>query len=107
MSNSRKKLETAVERQTYKFINTIKESSSDAVMLWANRARLDMDTALLQQILDQFKNAMESEYMAKCDLLINGISKELDEFTGTEREVRPSQVEAPKARKNSKKNAQV
>lgn len=78
----RKKLETAVERQTYKFLTMIKESASDAVMLWANRNRVDIDTVLLQRILDQYKTALEGEYLGKVDIFMKGLDKDLEKFSG-------------------------
>lgn len=99
----RKKLETAVERQTYKFINMIKESASDTVMLWANRNRVDIDGALLERILEQYKNAIENEYMGKVDHLMAGLDKELTKFTEVENPLPPT-VESKKPRKNARKS---
>lgn len=101
----RKKLETKIERETYKFINMIKESSADHVMLWANRNRVDIDLGLLQTILDQYKASIENEYMGKVDHLLKGLDKELTAYT-SEPNPLPLTVEAKKpTRKNAKKSA--
>lgn len=99
----RKKLETAIERQTYKFLTMIKESASDTVMLWANRNRVDIDMALLQKILDQYKNAIENEYLGKVDIFMKNLDKDLLEFSGEENPL-PLTNELRKKRRNKKEN---
>lgn len=99
----RKKLETTVERETYKFISMIKESASDSVMLWANRNRVDIDLGLLQRVLDQYKAAMDTECMGKMDHFMKGLDKELTKFTEVENPLPPT-VEAKPARKNARKS---
>lgn len=99
----RTKLETAIERQTFKFLSLIKESASDSVMLWASRNRIDVDVALLQRILDQYKAALESEYLSKVDHLMEGLDKDLVQFTQVENPLPPTDEPKPK-RKNSKKS---
>lgn len=100
----RKKLETAVERQTYKFLTMIKESSSDAVMLWVNRNRVDIDTVLLQKILDQYKIALEGEYLGKVEIFLRGLDKDLEAFSGEENPL-PHTGESKSKKKVSKKSA--
>lgn len=99
----RKRLETAIERQTYKFITMIKESASDTVMLWANRNRIDVDVALLQKILDQYKAALENEYLGKVDYFMKNLDGELGKFTEEENPLHLTDESKPK-RKNSKKS---
>lgn len=98
----RRKLETAIEKNTYKFVTMIKESASDAVMLWANKNRVDVDTVLLQRILDQYKVALESEYLSKSDLFMKGLDKDLEAFSGQENPLLPTE-EQKVTRKKAKK----
>jgi hypothetical protein len=102
----RKQLETKIERQTYRFLSMIKESSSDSVMLWANRNRVDVDTALLQRILDQYKAALESEYLGKIDHFMKNLDEDLEKFSNEKNpfplteEAEPKK-KSPKAKKTS------
>jgi len=102
----RKKLETAVESQTFRFLTMIKESASDSVMLWANRNRIDIDNVLLQKILDQYKSALQSEYLGKVEFFLKNLDRDFEEFAGqenplplTDKQNQPS----PKKKVSSKK----
>lgn len=98
----RKKLETKVERQTYKFLTMIKESASDTVMLWANRNRVDIDMRLLQTVLDQYKAALEAEYLSKIDHLMKNLDKDLEEFAGEENPLPPLGGSTPPKKRKEK-----
>lgn len=100
----RKKLETAVEKETYKYVSMIKESASDAVMLWLNRNRVDIDLGLAQRILDQYKAALETECMGKMDHFMKGLDKELTRYSEVENPLPPTAVSKP-PRKNARKSA--
>lgn len=99
----RKKLETAVEGQTFKFISMIKESASDVVMSWANRNRVDIDNVLLQKILDQYKAAIQSEYLGKVDFFLKNLDKDFEEFAGQENPLPLTDKTIPKKKTTSKK----
>lgn len=99
----RKRLETAIERQTFKFLTMIKESASDSVMLWANRNRVDVDVVLLQKILDQYKMAIENEYLGKVDHFMKNLDVEITRFSEQENPLQLTDESRPK-RKNSKKS---
>lgn len=100
----RKRLETAIERQTFKFLTMIKESASDSVMLWANRNRVDVDVVLLQKILDHYKMAIENEYLGKVDHFMKNLDVEITRFSEQENPLQLTDESKPK-RKNSKKSA--
>lgn len=102
---TRKKLETAIETETYKFITMIKESASDQVMIWVNRNRIDIDLALVQRILDQYKTALDNECISKMDIFMKGLDKGLTKFTETENPLPPTTDSKVSTRKNAKKNA--
>lgn len=99
----RKLLETAIERQTFKFVTMIKESASDSVMLWANRNRVDIDMVLLQRILDQYKAALESEYLGKVDHFMKNLDKDLEKFSEQENPL-PLTDESKSKKKSAKKS---
>lgn len=99
----RKKLETKVEKNTFKFLTMIKESASDAVMLWINRTKLDVDLNLAQSIINQYKAAIESEYLAKVDILMKNLDKDLEEFAGEENPLPLSGESNPPKTKKEKK----
>ncbi len=101
---NRKKLETIIESKSYEFLNMIKESASDSVMMWINRNRVDIDLALAQRILDQYKAALENEALSKMDIFLKKLDKDLAEFSGTESETLTAKPEV-KPRKNARKNA--
>lgn len=101
--DKRQKLETAIEREAYKFLNMIKEGASDAVMLWANRKRVDIDVQLLQKVLDQYKAALESEFLTKVEHMMKGLNKDLSEFTEQENPL-PLTDDTKSKRKNVKKS---
>ena len=86
----RKQLETLLEKEAYLFMNMIKEGASDTVMLWAQRNRVDIDFALLTKILDQYKAALDSEWLGKADHFMKNIDKGLEEFTNQENPFQPS-----------------
>lgn len=92
----RKQLETAIERQTFKFLTMIKESASDSVMLWANRNRVDVDVALLSKILDQYKAAIENEYLGKVDHFMKSLDKDLVQFSDQENPLQLTDESKPK-----------
>ena len=98
----RNQLETKIERQTYRFLTMIKESASDAVMLWANRNRVDIDMALLQKILDQYKASLESEYLGKVDHFMKNLYKDLEKFSSEKSPFPPLEPTAPKDKKSPK-----
>lgn len=100
----RKKLETTVERETYNFVTMIKESASDDVMLWANRNRVDIDLALLQRVLDQYKAALDNQCMSKMDHFMGKLDKDLTKFTEVENPLPPT-AESKPPRKNARKSA--
>ncbi len=81
MSLERQKLDTAIEREMYKFITMIKEYSFDQVMIWATRKNIDMDRGLLIKILETYKTAIEDGFMTKVDTFSKGIEKALNEYT--------------------------
>lgn len=99
----RKQLETAIERQTFRFVSMIKESASDAVMLWANRNRVDVDVAMLQRILDQYKAAIENEYLGKVDHFMKNLDGDLAKFSEQENPLPHTDESKPK-KKSSKKS---
>lgn len=99
----RKQLETAIERQMFRFVTMIKESASDSVMLWANRNRVDVDVALLQKILDQYKAAIENEYLGKVDHFMKNLDGDLSKFSEQENPLPLTDESKPK-RKNNKKS---
>jgi len=80
----RRQFETLVEKEAYMFLNMIKEGASDSVMLWSQRNKVDIDFALLTKILDQYKVALDTEWMSKADLFMKKLDSGLEEFTNQE-----------------------
>jgi hypothetical protein len=80
----RKQLETLIEKEAYFFMQMIKESAADSVMLWSQRNKVDIDYAMLNRILDQYKAAIENEWMGKVDHLLKKLDGGLEEFTNQE-----------------------
>lgn len=80
----RKQFETLVEKEAYMFLNMIKEGASDSVMLWAQRNKVDIDFALLTKLLDQYKVALDSEWMSKADIFMRKLDVGFEEFTNQE-----------------------
>lgn len=80
----RKQLETLIEKEAYFFMQMIKESAADSVMLWTQRNKVEIDYALLNRILDQYKASLENEWMSKVDHLLKKLDSGLEDYTNQE-----------------------
>jgi len=80
----RKQLETLIEKEAYFFMQMIKESAADSVMLWTQRNKVEIDYTLLNRILDQYKASLENEWMGKVDHLLKKLDSGLEDYTSQE-----------------------
>lgn len=87
--DTRQKLETAIERETFRFIESIKEHMCDHVMIWLNRQNIDLDRQVAGRLLELAKTGIEDGMMSKMDLYKSGLDKVLTEFTETENPTEP------------------
>lgn len=87
----RRKLETAIEKHVFEFINLMAENTSDDIMLWASRNKVEINPILLEKTLEQFKAALVSQVTGKMDIFMNKIDKDLTMFTETENPTQPTE----------------
>lgn len=96
-TEDRSKLETAIERETYRFVEQIKEHMYDYTMLYLNRNQVDIDRQVADRLLNIAKSAVEDGLLSKMDFYKKGIEKALTEFTEAENPLLPGKQ--PKGRK--------
>lgn len=80
----RTKLETAIERETYRFVEVIKEHMYDYTMIYLNRNQVDIDRQVADRLLQIAKAAVEDGLLSKMDFYKKGIDAALTEFTEAE-----------------------
>jgi len=83
-TDARAKLETAIEREVYKFVSQLKEHMYDYTMIYLNRTQSDIDRVVADRILQVAKNAVEDGFMTKVDFFKKAIDEPLDHFTETD-----------------------
>lgn len=82
--SERLKLETAIEREVYKFVSMLKEHMSDYTMIYLNRQQINMDREVASRLLEIAKGAIEDGMMSKMDFFKKGIDGALNEYTETQ-----------------------
>jgi len=80
----RQKLETAIEREVYKYIESLKEHMYDFTMIYLNRNQVPVDREQADKVLNIAKNAIEDGMLSKMDFFKKGIDGALAEFTEQE-----------------------
>jgi hypothetical protein len=83
MSN-RAKLETAIEREVFKFVREIKEHVFDHTMLYVRRNNLDIDGQVLRVVLDIVDKAVLDGYQREVDRFMSNLDKSLSQFSDEE-----------------------
>lgn len=77
----RKQLETKIEKEAYEFMTMIKEAAADSVMLYAQRNNIGIEYSTINALLDQYKVALDAEWMSKADFFLGKLDKDLEVFT--------------------------
>jgi len=77
-------LETAIERETYRLVEQIREHMYDHTMIYLQRNQVDVDREVADRILQIAKNAVDDGLLSKLDFYKANIDKALTEFTETE-----------------------
>lgn len=85
----RLKLETAIERETFRLVESIREHMYDHTMIYLQRNQVDMDRDQADRLLQIAKNAVDDGLLSKLDFFKAGIDKALTEFTDTENPLEP------------------
>jgi hypothetical protein len=85
----RVKLETAIERETYRLVEQIREHMYDHTMIYLQRNQLDVDRDVADRVLQVAKNAVDDGLLSKLDFFKANIDKVLTEFTEVENPLEP------------------
>lgn len=96
---NRAKLETAIEREVYKFVSQLKEHMYDHTMIYLNRTQSDIDRTVADRVLQIAKNAVEDGFMTKVDFFKKAIDEPLNQFTETDSSPLPPGESGKKGRK--------
>lgn len=80
----RNKLDTAIERETYRLVEQIKEHMYDHAMIYLLRQHPEIDRGVADTVLQVAKNAIENGLLTKLDFFKENIDKVLTEFTDVE-----------------------
>lgn len=78
--NTKEKLTTEIEKTLHKHINTVKESSTDFVVLYIRRNNINVDRDSLAKILDIFRLAVDNEHMNHVDRFLKELDSNLTAF---------------------------
>ena len=93
----RRKLDTAVEREVYKFVSQIREHMYDHTMIYLNRHQVDVDRDAAERVLIIAKNAVDDGLMGKLDMFKEGVDKVLDEYADSCKTAEPPSYMAKKS----------
>lgn len=74
------KLETAIERETYRLVEQIREHMYDHTMIYLQRNQVDVDRDAADRVLQIAKNAVDDGLLSKLDFFKSNIDKVLTEF---------------------------
>lgn len=80
----RAKLETAIERETYRLVEQIREHMYDHTMIYLQRNQVDVDRDTADRVLQIAKNAVDDGLLSKLDFFKGNIDKVLTEYTEVE-----------------------
>jgi hypothetical protein len=106
MSQDRKKLETAVEREVFKLVRTIKDHTRDFTVLKMRRMGTEVDNDTMSRVLDVVDQAVMDGFQKHIDRFMKELDTSLTSFTGEENPLQPS-VELKKAKGSPKKKKNV
>lgn len=100
----RNKLDTAIEKETYKLVDRISEHTFDFVHVFIMKQRLDLDRVMVNKVLELVKAAIRDGYLVNVGNFQANIKKELDEFTTVENPTQPSPKGKGKASSKESEN---
>lgn len=84
MSNSRAKLETALEKEIHKLVREIKEHTFDFTMLYVRRNNVPVDDAQMRAVLDIVDKAIMDGFQRNLDRTMRGLDQVLTEYSNEE-----------------------
>lgn len=82
--DSRKKLETEVERQIHALVAEVKEHVVDFTVLTVRKRHPDIDREQMSRILDIVRQGIDDGFMTKIDRFMGKLDNSLTEFSGAE-----------------------
>lgn len=85
----RDKLETAIEREAFKYVESLKEHMYDFTMIYIGRHQSPVDPKQAEIILNIAKSALEDGMLSKIDFFKKGIEGALTQFTEAENPLQP------------------
>lgn len=85
----RKYLETAIEKQVYNYVQVLKESMYDDVMIYLNKKNIDMDRQVADALLQIVKASIETLSISKMDHFLQGLDTALTQCLDQENPFQP------------------
>lgn len=89
--SDRKKLETAVEREVFKLVRSLKDHTRDFTVLKMRRTGGDYDNETMARVLDTVDQAIMDGFHVHIDRFMKGLDKSLSEFSDEENPLPPSE----------------
>jgi len=102
MSQDRKKLDTAVEKEVFKLVRNIKEHTRDFTVLKMRRMGTEVDNETMARVLDVVDQAIMDGFQKHVDPFMKELDSSLTSFAGEENPLPPS-VEQKKVKGSPKK----
>jgi len=89
--SDRKKLETAIEKEVFKLLRSVKDHTRDFTVLKIRRQGLEVDGATMAAVLDTVDQAIMDGFHVHIDRFMKGLDKGLSEFSDEENPLPPSE----------------
>ena len=87
---NRNKLETAIEREVFKMVRSIKDHTRDFTVLKMRREGTAVDNETMTKVLEVVDEAIMAGFHVNVDRLMKGIDPSLTEFSDEENPLPPS-----------------
>lgn len=87
---NRNKLETAIEREVFKMVRSIKDHTRDFTVLKMRREGMAVDNETMAKVLEVVDEAIMAGFHVNVERLMKGIDPSLTEFSDEENPLPPS-----------------
>lgn len=79
--NTRKKLETAIEKQMYDLVRSVREYSRDFTILYIRKNKIEVDRDSLSKVLDVVDMAVADGFQKNIDKVMRKLDSDITELT--------------------------
>lgn len=83
MDKDRNKFDNLVEKEAYKLVSRIKTHAQSFVHMYARKARIQVDDALLERLGEVFGAGMEDGFQSQIDFFKKEVDKGLNNYLET------------------------